>query len=130
VRLLGILPWRVTEELRSILNFIKHDGRSQLFEEGTWVTANPSLNVWIFKENVLGLGEQLAEKGRFSGAARPSYHYGWKMSRRFLNDISQLLRDIAHLSIVKQYFRIIKLQALWIYLNAWGQLLQTDGPCA
>ena len=39
----------VTEELRSILNFIKHDGRSQLFEEGTWVAANPSLNVWIFK---------------------------------------------------------------------------------
>ena len=70
----------VTEELRSILNFIKHDGRSQLFEEGTWVTANPSLNVWIFKENVLGLGKQLAEEGRFSGAARSSYHHGRKMS--------------------------------------------------
>ncbi len=72
------------------------------------------LNVWIFKEHILGLGEQLAEEGRLSGAARSRYHHGWKMSRRLLNDFSQLSRDKSHMSIVKQYFRIIKSQRFWI----------------
>jgi hypothetical protein len=70
----------LTEELGSILNFIEHDGRPQLFEESTWVTANASLNVWILKENVLGLGEQLPEEGRLSSAARSRYHHGREMS--------------------------------------------------
>lgn len=70
----------ITEELGSILNFIKHDGRSQLFKEGTRVATNPSLNIGIFEEHVLGFGEQLAEKGGLSGAARSGYHHSWKVS--------------------------------------------------
>ena len=32
------------------------------------------------KENELGHGKQLTEEGRFSGAARSSYHHGRKMA--------------------------------------------------
>jgi len=51
----------------------------QLLEECARVTANPSLNVGILKQHVTGLGEQLAEQSRLSGAPRSCYHHRGEM---------------------------------------------------
>jgi hypothetical protein len=54
----------------------------QLFEECTRVTANPSLNVGIFKEHLVDFGEQLAKESRFSRAAGPRDNHRGEMSGR------------------------------------------------
>src|SRR5256885_2140227 len=97
----------ITEKLGSILNFVEYDGRTQLFEECTRITANPSLNVRIFKEHVLGLREQLAEEGRLSGAAWSCYNQRREMPSCLSDHIAQISRYIPHMSILRHNFRIL-----------------------
>jgi hypothetical protein len=79
----------------------------QLLEECARVTANPSLNVGILKQHVTGLGEQLAEQSRLSGAPRSCYHHRGKMPGRHLEGSSQFSSDISHVNFLKYNLRII-----------------------
>src|SRR2546430_776305 len=97
----------ITEKFGGILNFAEYDRRTQLFEECTWITANPSLNVRIFKEHVLGLREQLAEEGRLSGAAWSCYNQRREMPSCLSDHSAQISRYISHMSIKRYNFRIL-----------------------
>jgi len=97
----------ITEKFGSILNFVEYDRRTQFFEECTWITANPSLNVGIFKKHVLDLREQLAEEGRLSGAAWSCYNQRREMPSCLSDHITQISRYIPHVSILRYNFRIL-----------------------
>src|SRR4030067_2898562 len=56
----------ISEDFWDILNFIQDGRRANLLNKGMRVCPEACNDIWILQQIILGLGEELPEKGRFT----------------------------------------------------------------